>query len=226
MDLSDLAEPGGHPVGLFHEAAWYYARFRPPYPDALFDYLIRKFDLGGRSNLLDLGCGTGQVANPLPRRFRQVTIALLHRSYIVVSIAEGTVEEVFAQARDAVSEAEELLVDVDWRTVEVEPETIEVNGNGRDDLFGIGPTVELVPGTGHHVNGVTNGHAPVPVNEHHEDEADEPQRTLFSWAEFIAAGPARPKRRRRTAQVETASLFEWALTLEQERQAELVGAER
>ena len=92
MDLSGLAEPGGHPVGLFHGAAWYYARFRPPYPDALLDYLISKFELGGRSNLLDLGCGTGQVAIPLSRHFRQVTIALLHRSFIVVSNAEGTVE--------------------------------------------------------------------------------------------------------------------------------------
>lgn len=72
MDLSDLAEPGGHPEGLFHGTAWYYARFRPPYPDALFDYLISKFEPGGRSNLLDLGCGTGQVAIPLARHFRQV----------------------------------------------------------------------------------------------------------------------------------------------------------
>ena len=41
-----------------------------------------------------------------------------------------TVEAVFAQARDAESEAEELLVDDDWKVVEVEPETIAVNGNG------------------------------------------------------------------------------------------------
>ena len=54
-------------------------------------------------------------------------------------------EEVFAQARNAESEAEELLVDDGWKVVEVEPETIAVNGNGNGhhDLFG--PTVELVP---------------------------------------------------------------------------------
>ena len=41
-----------------------------------------------------------------------------------------TVEEVFAQARDAEAAAEELLVDDGWKAVEVEPETIAVNGNG------------------------------------------------------------------------------------------------
>ena len=67
-----------------------------------------------------------------------------------------TVEEVFAQARNAEATAEELLVDDGWKVVEVEPETVGVNGNGHhanslprtgygghDDLFGIGPTVEL-----------------------------------------------------------------------------------
>ena len=41
-----------------------------------------------------------------------------------------TVEAVFAQARDAEANAEEYLVDDDWKVVEVEPEAIGVNGNG------------------------------------------------------------------------------------------------
>ena len=44
-----------------------------------------------------------------------------------------TMEEVFAQARNAESEAEELLVDDGWKPVEVEPETIAVNGNGHHE---------------------------------------------------------------------------------------------
>ena len=72
-----------------------------------------------------------------------------------------TMEEVFAQARNAESEAEELLVDDGWKAIEVEPETVEVNGNGHH-ADGIGPTVELVLDTGHHANG--NGHAAVEVN--------------------------------------------------------------
>ena len=111
-----------------------------------------------------------------------------------------TMDEVFAQARNAESEAEELLVDDGWKVVEV----------------------ELVPANGH-ANG--NGHAPAPVNGNgHYDEAPEPQQSLFSWAEFMAEEPVKPKGRGRKPQPAAASLFEWALTVEQEREEELVGA--
>ena len=143
-----------------------------------------------------------------------------------------TVEEVFAQARNAEATAEELLVDDGWKAVEVEPETIGVNGNryhsngnGHRDAIGIGPTVELVPVNGHNANGNGNGYSPVPVNGNgngHYDEAEEPQQTLFSWAEFMAEEPVKPKGRK--TQAPSLSLFEWAV--EQEREAEPVGAGR
>ncbi len=132
-----------------------------------------------------------------------------------------TVEEVFAQARSAEATAEELLVDEGWKIVEIEPETIGVNGNGHhanghDDPFGIGPTVELVPANGHApANGNGNG------NGHHE-EADEPQQTLFSWAEFMAEEPVKPRGRGSKPQAATLSMFEWAM----EREKEPVGAGR
>lgn len=44
------------------------------------------------------------------------------------------------------------------------------------------------------------------------NEADKPQQTLFSWAEFIAAGPVGPRFCKNKPQPATASLFEWALT--------------
>ena len=114
-----------------------------------------------------------------------------------------TMEEVFAQARNAESEAEELLVDDGWKVVEslpraghgVEPEAVAVNGNGHHDAIGIGPTVELVPVNGH-ANGNGNGYAPAPVNGNgngHHDEAPEPQQSLFSWAEFMAEEPVKPR---------------------------------
>ena len=56
------------------------------------------------------------------------------------------------------------------------------------------------------------------------DEAHERQRTLFSWAEFLAGEPEeteRPRGRRRH-EAPTLSLFEWALDREQE--AELAAA--
>ena len=95
-------------------------------------------------------------------------------------------------------------------------------GNGGDAL-GIGPTVELVPANGH-ANG--NGHAPAPVNRngkgHHDDEAIEPQQSLFSWAEFMAEEPVKPRGRK--TQAPSLSLFAWAV--EQEREEEPVGAGR
>ena len=146
-----------------------------------------------------------------------------------------TVEQVFAQARNAESEAEELLVDDGWKVVEIEPERVSVNGNGHHDADGIGPTVELVPVNGLHANG--NGHAPAPVNSlprtgyggngnGHHDEAREPQQSLFSWAEFMAEEPVKPKRHSSKAEPATLSMFEWAMTLEQQREEEPVGAGR
>ena len=129
-----------------------------------------------------------------------------------------TVEEVFAQAQEAESEAEELLVDEDWRPVEVDPEAVMVNGNGHHDPSGFGPTVELVP---------VDGHSPVPVNgngANGHDEGDESQPSLFSWAEFMDEEPATPKGRRARPQPASMSIFEWAL--EQEREAELACAGR
>ena len=118
----------------------------------------------------------------------------------------GSVEAAFAQARDAEASAEEYLVDDEWNAVEVELDTVEVNGNGHRDA--IEPKVEVVPGNGHH------------------EEAGESQRTLFSWAEFMAEVPVRPKKRSRKPQPASVSLFDWAVGLERERQKELVGARR
>ena len=123
------------------------------------------------------------------------------------------VEDVFAQARDAEATAEEYLVDDGWKAPE--PEVVEIHANGAN-------------GNGHAeavVNGNGKGHAAVPVNDNgHYDEAPEPQQSLFSWAEFMAEEPVKPKGRSRKAKPAPPSLFDWALTLEQEREEETVGA--
>ena len=139
----------------------------------------------------------------------------LARKIVIGDEEDETLEEVFAQARDAEAASEEFLVDDGWKVVEVEPEAVAVNGNGHHDA--IGPTVELVLGNGHTVNGSGNGH---------HDEAPEPQQTLFSWAEFMAEEPVKPKGRSRKPEPATASLFDWALALEQEREKEPVGEGR
>ena len=125
-----------------------------------------------------------------------------------------TVEAVFAQAGDAEAAAKEYLVDDGWKVVEVEPEA--VNGNGHH-ANGIGSTVELVLGNGRHANENGNGR---------HDETPEPQQSLFSWAEFMAEEPAKPRGRNRKPQPASLSMFEWAMSMEQEREEEPVGAGR
>ena len=141
--------------------------------------------------------------------------------------ADGeSVEQVFAQARDAEASAEEFLVDDGWKATETEPElepvVVGVNGNeanrnGHYDATDIGPAVELVPANGHHENGNGNGH---------HDEPAEGQQSLFSWAEFLTEEPVKPRGRNGKAKPAAASLFEWALNAELDREKEPVGAGR
>lgn len=59
-------------MDLFVGAARYYARYRLPYPESLFDLLVDRFELAQTSRVLDLGTGTGQVAIPLAMRCGEV----------------------------------------------------------------------------------------------------------------------------------------------------------
>ena len=115
---------------------------------------------------------------------------------------DESVEAVLAQARDAEALSEELLVDDGWHAVEVEPELVEAHRNG----------------TGHT--------AVVDVRNGHQDEATETQQTLFSWAEFMAEEPVKPTRGNGKPKPTTLSMFEWALSMELEREAETVGVGR
>ena len=56
---------------LFAGTAGYYARYRPGYPAAVLDRLRAVFGLDGTGRLLDLGCGTGELARPLHADFEQ-----------------------------------------------------------------------------------------------------------------------------------------------------------
>ena len=111
---------------------------------------------------------------------------------------DESVEDAFAQARDAEAVSEELLVDEGWHAVEVEPETVEVHRNGT------GIVVETA---------AANGHA---------DVVGETQQSMFSWAEFMAEEPQKPARRNGKPKPATLSMFEWALSLEEEKEAQTV----
>ena len=47
---------------IFRGTAFYYSKFRPGYPPEAFDLLVDRFSLNKKSRVLDLGCGTGQIA--------------------------------------------------------------------------------------------------------------------------------------------------------------------
>lgn len=59
-------------VGFSGDVAAYYARFRRGYPAQVLDNLQEFFALTPDDGVLDLGCGTGQLAVPLASRVRSV----------------------------------------------------------------------------------------------------------------------------------------------------------
>ena len=57
---------------LFRGKAEYYDRFRLAYPEAMISDLARRTEASGRGRLLDLACGTGQLAFALRSSFAEV----------------------------------------------------------------------------------------------------------------------------------------------------------
>lgn len=57
---------------LYRGSAWYYDRYRLPYPGEMIRDLARRAGVTGHGRLLDLACGTGQLAFPLRGWFGEV----------------------------------------------------------------------------------------------------------------------------------------------------------
>jgi ubiquinone/menaquinone biosynthesis C-methylase UbiE len=57
---------------LFAGTAYYYARYRPQYPQEFLQHIVARFELDGTGRLLDLGCGTGELALPLAAHVAEV----------------------------------------------------------------------------------------------------------------------------------------------------------
>lgn len=57
---------------LFKSTSKYYSKFRLGHPDEFFAHLVDRFFLDGNGRLLDLGCGTGQIAIHLSKHFKDV----------------------------------------------------------------------------------------------------------------------------------------------------------
>jgi len=59
-------------LGFRGEVADFYQRFRRGYPPAVIDALVDAFGLTADDVVVDLGCGTGQLALPMAERVRSV----------------------------------------------------------------------------------------------------------------------------------------------------------
>jgi ubiquinone/menaquinone biosynthesis C-methylase UbiE len=57
---------------IFKGTAWYYSHYRRPYPTRLFADVVAYYKLDGSGTLLDLGCGTGELALPFSQYFAKV----------------------------------------------------------------------------------------------------------------------------------------------------------
>ena len=69
--IAGVDEPRFRP-DLFAGTAAYYDRFRLPYPDVLLDSVRVRVPITGQGRLLDLACGTGQIAFALAADFVEV----------------------------------------------------------------------------------------------------------------------------------------------------------
>jgi tRNA/tmRNA/rRNA uracil-C5-methylase (TrmA/RlmC/RlmD family) len=57
---------------VFEGTAKYYVQYRAAYPPQLFDDIAKAFKLNGKDMLLDLGCGSGELAILLAKYFENV----------------------------------------------------------------------------------------------------------------------------------------------------------
>lgn len=48
--------------GLFYGTYRYYAKYRPGIPDKVIDIIVKHFNISPNNRIIDIGCGTGQVA--------------------------------------------------------------------------------------------------------------------------------------------------------------------
>lgn len=101
---------------LYQGTAEFYDRYRLPYPEAMIEDLIARTEVSGRGRLLDLACGTGQLAFPLRRSFAEVW---------AVDREPDFVQMVQAKA-DALGAGNVRPVTADAETLDVEAEHFEL----------------------------------------------------------------------------------------------------
>jgi SAM-dependent methyltransferase len=90
---------------LFRGTVPYYIRYRVPYPDPLLTQILERAGVSGQGHLLDLGCGTGELALRLAPSFRE-------------TIAVDPDQEMLAAAKQILHELK--IPNIQWRNQRAE----------------------------------------------------------------------------------------------------------
>jgi len=98
---------------LYRGSAGYYDRYRLPYPEAMLTDLMRRAEVSGRGRLLDLACGTGQLAFPLRHWFGEVWAVDREPDMVQVVRAKAAAHGA-EDVRPIVSDAETLDAEPDY----------------------------------------------------------------------------------------------------------------
>ncbi|HLI65127.1 MAG TPA: class I SAM-dependent methyltransferase [Caulobacteraceae bacterium] len=99
--------PANLQADAFAGTAADYARYRPPYPEALLAEILARAERPPDGRLLDLACGPGRLALPLASRFSEVWAVDLEPEMIAVGRAEAAARGV-ANIVWSVGRAEDL----------------------------------------------------------------------------------------------------------------------
>ena len=99
---------------LFRGSAGYYDRYRRPYPEVMLADLIRRAEVSQRGRLLDLACGTGQLAFPLRRWFAEVWAVDAEPDMVELVRAKAAAAGGAGEVRAIVSSAEALRAEPDY----------------------------------------------------------------------------------------------------------------
>ena len=92
---------------LYQGTAGHYDRYRLPYPEVMTGDLIQRAGVSGDGRLLDLACGTGQLAFPLRQWFSEVWA--VDREPDMVQVVRAKAGAVAARnVREVVADAETL----------------------------------------------------------------------------------------------------------------------
>jgi SAM-dependent methyltransferase len=101
---------------LFRGTARFYDEFRVPYPVSMLDDLCRRTNATGRGRLLDIACGTGQLAFGLAARFAHVCAVDQEPEAVDLARAKarargvGNIEWVVGRAEDTAADHDIDLV--------------------------------------------------------------------------------------------------------------------